>query len=96
MATALATGIGLYLIAIRRGPAAIAIGLALLVAPHVWGAPHGPEEISAMPPVFAAQFAARSLAIGFAFWAVLGLAFGWAWGAVAGRTGHPVRSGVAA
>ncbi len=96
VATALATAIGLYLIAIRRGPAAIAIGLALLVAPHVWGAPHGPEEISAMPPVFAAQFAARSLAIGFAFWAVLGLAFGWAWGAVAGRTGHPVRSGVAA
>ena len=43
VATALATGIGLYLIAIRRGPAAIAVGLALLVAPHVWGAPHGPE-----------------------------------------------------
>ena len=96
VATALATGIGLYLIAVRRGPAAIAVGLALLVAPHVWGAPHGPEEISAMPPVFAAQFAARSLAIGFTFWAVLGLAFGWAWGAVAGRTRDSVRGGVAA
>ena len=49
-----------------------------------------------MPPVFAAQFAARSLAIGFTFWAVLGLAFGWAWGAVAGRTRDSVRGGVAA
>lgn len=95
--TAVATAIGLYLIAIRRGPVAIALGLALLVAPQAWGAPHGPEEISAMPPVYAAQFAARSLAIGFAFWAVLGLAFGWAWGAVAGKQGMAGRPrGVAA
>lgn len=96
VATALATAIGLYLVAIRRGPVAIGLGLALIVAPHVWGAPHGPEEISAMPPVFAAQFAARSLAIGFAFWAVLGLAFGWAWEAVSGSKGAWRRSGVAA
>ncbi|TNC16278.1 cobalt transporter [Methylobacterium terricola] len=87
VATAVATAAGLYLIAIRRGPVAIGLGLALIVAPQAWGAPHGPEEISAMPPVYAAQFAARSLAIGFAFWAVLGLAFGWAWGAVTGRQG---------
>ncbi|KMO31467.1 cobalt transporter [Methylobacterium tarhaniae] len=96
VATALATAVGLYLVAIRRGPVAIALGLALIVAPHVWGAPHGPEEISAMPPVYAAQFAARSLAIGFAFWAVLGLAFGWAWEAVAGTKGATRRSEVAA
>ncbi|AWN47858.1 cobalt transporter [Methylobacterium terrae] len=87
VATAVATAVGLYLIAVRRGPVATGLGLALLVAPHAWGAPHGPEEISAMPPVYAAQFAARSLAVAFAFWAVLGLAFGWAWGAVAGRKG---------
>ncbi|QRE73947.1 CbtA family protein [Methylobacterium aquaticum] len=96
VATALATAIGLYLVAIRRGPVAIGLGLALIVAPHVWGAPHGPEEISAMPPVFAAQFAARSLAIGFAFWAVLGLAFGWAWEAVSGANDAVRRSGVTA
>ncbi|AWN52064.1 CbtA family protein [Methylobacterium sp. 17Sr1-1] len=96
VATALATAIGLYLVAIRRRPAAIAIGLALIVAPHLWGAPHGPEEISAMPPVYAAQFAARSLAVAFAFWAVLGLAFGWAWGAVAGTKSVARRSEVAA
>ncbi|TGE01934.1 CbtA family protein [Methylobacterium nonmethylotrophicum] len=96
VATALATAAGLYLVAIRRGPAAVALGLALIVAPHVWGAPHGPEEISAMPPVFAAQFTARSLAIAFAFWAVLGLAFGWAWGAVEGRQGVARQTGVTA
>ncbi|MGX7705053.1 CbtA family protein [Methylobacterium sp. Gmos1] len=96
VATALATALGLYLVAIRRGPAAIAVGLALIVTPHAWGAPHGPEEISAMPPVYAAQFAARSLAVAFAFWAVLGLAFGWAWGAVAGTRGAARRSEVAA
>ncbi|MET7243842.1 CbtA family protein [Methylobacterium sp. EM32] len=96
VATALATATGLYLVAIRRGPAAIAVGLALIVAPHIWGAPHGPEEISAMPPVYAAQFAARSLAVAFAFWAVLGLAFGWAWNAVAGTKGAARRSEVPA
>ncbi|GJD62307.1 CbtA family protein [Methylobacterium frigidaeris] len=96
VATALATAVGLYLVAIRRGPAAIGLGLALIVAPHAWGAPHGPEEISAMPPVYAAQFAARSLAVAFAFWAVLGLAFGWAWGAVAGTKGTARRSEVSA
>ncbi|MGF3023171.1 CbtA family protein [Methylobacterium aquaticum] len=96
VATATATAAGLYLVAIRRGPVAIGLGLVLIAAPHVWGAPHGPEDISAMPPVYAAQFAARSLAIGFAFWAVLGLAFGWAWGAVAGPNGVTRRSEVAA
>jgi hypothetical protein len=36
-----------------------------------------------------AKFAARSLAIAFVFWAVLGLGFGWAWTAVArGRPGR--------
>ncbi|KMO40533.1 cobalt transporter [Methylobacterium variabile] len=95
LATALATAIGLYLVAIRRGAVAVALGLALIVAPHAWGAPHGPEEISAMPPVYAAQFSARSLAVAFAFWAVLGLAFGWAWEAVAGREGAAARPGAA-
>ncbi|ACL57129.1 CbtA family protein [Methylobacterium nodulans] len=82
IATALATAAGLYLVAIRGGALAVATGLALIVAPHVWGAPHVAES-SALPAAVAAQFAARSIAVAFAFWAVLGLAFGWAWDAVA-------------
>lgn len=80
--TAAATAMGLYLIAIRRSSIAIAGGLVLLVAPHLAGAPETSHTASALPPGYAAQFAARSLGIAFVFWAVIGLAFGWAWNSV--------------
>ena len=79
--TVVATGLGLYLIAVRRVPLTILGGLVLIVAPHLAGAPHAVDTVSSqVPPATAAQFAARSLAIGFVFWAVIGLAYGWAWG----------------
>lgn len=78
--TAAATAMGLYLIAIRRAPIAIAGGLVLLVAPHLAGAPETSHAASNLPAAYAAQFAARSLGIAFVFWAVIGLAYGWAWG----------------
>jgi len=77
--TAAATAMGLYLIAVRRSPIAIAGGLVLLVAPHLAGAPETSHAASALPAGYAAQFAARSLGIAFVFWAVIGLAYGWAW-----------------
>lgn len=79
--TVAATGLGLYLIAVRRVPLTILGGLVLIVAPHLAGAPQPIDTVgSQLPPADAAQFAARSLAIGFVFWAVIGLAYGWAWG----------------
>ncbi|WP_298964337.1 CbtA family protein [uncultured Methylobacterium sp.] len=93
VATAVATAAGLALIALRRTPVAIAAGIALIAAPQVWGAPPAPESVSLLPAATAAKFAARSLAIAFVFWAVLGLGFGWAWTAVArGRAAPAVRS----
>lgn len=83
--TAAATAMGLYLIAIRRAPITIAGGLVLLVAPHLAGAPEASHAASNLPASYAAQFAARSLGIAFVFWAVIGLAYGWAWG-LFGRT----------
>lgn len=78
--TVIATGLGLYLIAVRRVPLTILGGLVLIVAPHLAGAPQSVDTVSSqVPPAAAAQFAARSLAIGFVFWAVIGLAYGWAW-----------------
>lgn len=79
--TVAATGIGLYLIAVRRVPITILGGLILIVAPHLAGAPQSIDTVSSqVPPAVAAQFVARSLAIGFVFWALIGLAYGWAWG----------------
>jgi cobalt transporter subunit CbtA len=76
--TALATAMGIYLIVIRRIALTIAGGIVLIVAPHVVGAPFVVEE-SRLPAALAAQFAARSLGISLVFWAVIGLAYGWAW-----------------
>ncbi len=87
--TALATGMGLYLIAIRRAAVTILGGLVLIVAPHIAGAPEVAAAKSELPAGLAAQFAARSLAVGFVFWAVIGLSFGWAW-QVFGRE-RPIR-----
>lgn len=77
--TAAATGMGLYLITVRRSLIAILGGLVLIVAPHVAGAPQAAEVSSELPAALAAQFAARSLAISFVFWMLIGLGFGWAW-----------------
>lgn len=79
LVTVIATGLGLYLILVRRAAVTIVGGLVLIVAPHVAGAPLVTEAESRLPAAYAAQFAARSLAIGFVFWAVIGLAYGWAW-----------------
>jgi cobalt transporter subunit CbtA len=83
--TAASTAMGLYLMAIRRVPITILGGLVLVVAPHIAGAPEVAATASPLPAGLAAQFAARSLAIAFVFWATIGLAFGWAWAAF-GRT----------
>lgn len=77
--TAAATAMGLYLIAIRRVTITILGGIVLIVAPHLAGAPEVAATPSELPAGLAAQFAARSLAIAFVFWAVIGLAFGRAW-----------------
>lgn len=77
--TAAATGMGLYLIAIRRVPITILGGIVLIVAPHLAGAPETDHAASALPAGYAAQFAARSLGIAFVFWAVIGLAYAFAW-----------------
>lgn len=77
--TAVATAMGLYLIGIRRSLIAILGGLVLIVAPHVVGAPQAPQGSSELPAALAAQFAARSLAVGAVFWAMIGLGLGWAW-----------------
>lgn len=81
--TAASTGMGLYLIVVRRALIAILGGLVLIVVPHIVGAPQAPEAASALPAALAAQFAARSLAISFVFWALIGLGLGWAWQAFA-------------
>lgn len=72
----LASGVGLALMAFSATPYSKIAGAALLVAPHLIGAPR-PEELTiGVPAWLAAEFAVASLAVGAFFWVVLGASAG--------------------
>lgn len=78
--TAAATAVSLWLM-LRSGRAlGVAAGAALLVLPHVVGAPHPPAGgASGVPAELAARFAATSLAVQAVLWALTGASVGWFW-----------------
>ncbi len=77
--TVIATALALALIAYGRGALFVVIGLALLVAPHLIGAPRLDGYAGLAPPELSGEYVARSLAVSMAIWAVLGLAAGYFW-----------------
>ena len=74
-----ATVTGLALIAFARAPGAWIAAAALLLAPHLIGAPEPSTFVGTVPPEIAALFAARALGVGLAAWAILGLMCAWFW-----------------
>ena len=72
-ATVGATAAGLALIAFGKGRTARAAAAVLILAPHVIGAPHPDAFSGPAPPELAGLFAGRSLGVGLAAWALLGL-----------------------
>jgi len=77
--TILATSVALGLFAFGKSAPLIAVGVVLLLVPHIIGAPHLPEYAGLAPPELATLFSARSLGVGAAAWAVLGLVFASTW-----------------
>ncbi len=71
--TVLATGAGLALIGFGRNAAALGLAVVLIAGPHLIGAPRPAEMTGPVPPELAALFASRTLGVGMAVWAVLGL-----------------------
>jgi cobalt transporter subunit CbtA len=74
--TAAATATAIYGIAKFQNLAAVAIGIVLLLAPHIIGAPQPADHASAVPAPLAAAFAANTLSVGLAFWLALGALYG--------------------
>jgi cobalt transporter subunit CbtA len=74
--TALATGAACLLLAKTRAGWAFAVAIALVVAPHIVGAPVAPEEPSGVPAHLATEFAAATIGTSAVFWLVLGTVFG--------------------
>lgn len=77
--TAAATAVGLYLL--LRAPRAWAkpVGVLILVAPHVIGAPQAEGYASLAPAELAAHFAATSLVVHAALWLMVGASVGLIW-----------------
>ena len=73
-ATALATAAGLALIAFRRSPLFAVIGVALIVAPHIVGAPQPASFETAIPEGLHHQFVVAVTMTNLVFWVVLGAA----------------------
>lgn len=86
--TALATGGAILLLVKTRAAWAIVAALALVVAPHVIGAPVAPSEPSGVPPTLSAGFATAVLVNSAVFWFVLALVFGKANDYLAGRVSN--------
>ncbi len=77
--TAISSALAFALFAYGRTPLFVVIGLALLLAPHLIGAPHLSEYAGVAPPELSGEYVARSLAVGMIVWVVLGLAAGYFW-----------------
>ena len=76
VSTVLASGAGLYLLAFRPQGWAKAVGVVLLAAPQIVGAPQPDSPDSALPAVLAAEFATAALATTLFFWLLLGIGTG--------------------
>src|SRR5947209_14802268 len=77
--TSLCTAGGLFLLARIEYTTAKIVGVVLILAPHIVGAPQTPKFKSRAPAELAAQFASTSLVVSAVLWALLGLAVGYAW-----------------
>ena len=78
--TAVATALALWLLLSGKSTALKALGLVILIAPHVIGAPHPVEgDASRVPAELAARFASTSLVIHAVLWVLTGACVGWVW-----------------
>ena len=73
IATAAATSGGLYLLAFRTAAWAAILGLALIVLPHLIGAPLAPEAHTEVPAALSHRFVVVVTLTSLLFWALLGV-----------------------
>ncbi len=75
--TAAATAAGLGLLAFRRAPVWAVLAVALLVAPHLIGAPQPVEAHDHVPQLLAHRFVVTVIVTSFLFWLALGISSAW-------------------
>jgi cobalt transporter subunit CbtA len=84
--TATLTALAIWLFLRSEQPLLKLLAVALLLAPHVLGAPHLGEAVAGkVPAELASRFAAMSLAVQAALWIATGIAVGVLWPRLARR-----------
>ena len=91
-ATALVTGIGLALLVFKQSLPLAILAVALLVAPHLVGAPQPESFESPVPHSLAHAFLVMASVTSFVFWVVLGGVAGFARSRVQGVVSSDTRS----
>lgn len=86
--TATATAVALYLIFLRDSPALAALGVVLLVVPHLIGAPQPDSHETPIPEDLHHRFVVASTVTNLVFWVILGAAVSF----VRARFAEPVGS----
>jgi cobalt transporter subunit CbtA len=76
LATIIASGIGIFLIATRRELIWLAAAVVLIALPHIIGAPQPLTHETAVPASLAASFAANTIAASAVLWSLIGLFLG--------------------
>lgn len=90
VATVAATGAGLFALLRIEAPLAKLVGLAMIAAPHLIGAPQPAAPASTVPAELAARFTATSLTLHALTWILLGAAIGFVWRLLANKAaGQP-------
>jgi cobalt transporter subunit CbtA len=88
LATAVATGGGLALIAFARRPGYAIVAAALIVLPHLLGAPQPADHAgAAAPEALAHRFVVAATLVSLLFWLALGASTGYFYRRFAPRTG---------
>jgi cobalt transporter subunit CbtA len=87
LATAVSTAGGFGLLLFSKRPASATLALALIVLPHVYGAPQPAEHTASLAPeVLVHRFATLVMLISFLFWAALGASTGYFYRLLAPRS----------
>jgi cobalt transporter subunit CbtA len=87
LATTVATGGALALIAFTRRPGYAILAAILIVAPHLYGAPQPIEHAAAAPEALTHRFVVAVTLVSLLFWLALGTATGYFYRRFEPRTG---------
>ena len=92
LATVVMTSSALALFAFTKRASLAAIGVILIVLPHIYGAPNSPEHASAAPEALTHSFIVAATVINFLFWVILGASTGYFYGRLRPTAGYEARA----